>query len=347
MKVQRLAPTDPAWAGALDGVDHDFYHLPAYVELCAEHEGGEPFALLVRDGESVWLQPLLQRSLPPGLDAPDGAHDVTSPYGYPGPLVRGEPPFARAAAEAMAAYLAEEGCVSCFVRLHPLLNEGVVEHLPGVAQQHGETVVVDLSLDPDEHWRQTRSGHRNEINKAIRKGHVARVTNEDAAFERFVLIYRETMKRVGAAAYYDFDDAYFGAMRDALGPRLALCVVEIDGEIAAGGLFTESCRIVQYHLSGTDERFLRERPNKLMLHHVRRWAADRGNRWFHLGGGVGGGEDNLFRFKAGFSSGRRAFYTWRLQTKPGAYRRLAAQRHADGACLDSHGFFPDYRRPAS
>ena len=41
------------------------------------------------------------------------------------------------------------------------------------------------------------------------------------------------------------------------------------GEIAGGGLSVETRGLLQYHLSGSDHRFQRERPTKLMLHFVR------------------------------------------------------------------------------
>ena len=71
---------------------------------------------------------------------------------------------------------------------------------------------------------------------------------------------------------------------------------------------------MQYHLSGMSEAFARERPTKLMLDHVRQWARARGNRWLHLGGGVGSAQDNLFKFKAGFSKLRRTIDRYHVRT---------------------------------
>lgn len=347
MRARLVRPGDDAWGSTLARIPHDFYHLPAYVELCARMEAGEARALLVEERESVLLQPLLLRPLPGDLPATEARFDATSPYGYPGPLVAGDDDFVRRAVEAALSHLADEGVAATFVRLHPLLNEGFESiGCLGVFESHGETVVVDLHQSAEEHWRQTRSGHRNEISKAQRSGQTARM---DPAWEHgadFARIYRQTMERVGASRYYLFDDAYFEGLRSALGPHLHLCVVQIDGAIAAGGLFTETSGIVQYHLSGTDEQFVRARPNKLMLHFVREWAKQRGSRWLHLGGGVGGTEDSLFRFKSGFADGRRPFHTWRLIPRPDAYRALVTARHGEAGRLDGRGFFPDYRRPA-
>ena len=70
------------------------------------------------------------------------------------------------------------------------------------------------------------------------------------------------------------------------------------------------------------------------------WAGGLGARWMHLGGGVGGAEDSLFRFKAGFSPRRHRFETWRWIVDPHAYERRC--RHANVGADES--FFPAYRR---
>ena len=96
---------------------------------------------------------------------------------------------------------------------------------------------VDLTRSADELWRQTASGHRSEINRGLRAGHRTFFDEGLAYLATCAELYRGTMERLGAAEHYFFSDAYFTALRDALGPRLRLCLVEVDGEFAAGGLF--------------------------------------------------------------------------------------------------------------
>jgi len=157
------------------------------------------------------------------------------------------------------------------------------------------------------------------------------------------------MTRVEAERYYYFPPWYFTELRESLGGHLHLCIVEIDGQVASAGLFTEICGIVQYHLSGTRDAFLKYCPLKSMFNFMRYWAKDRGDRIFHLGGGVGGRGDTLFEFKAGFSHARHPFYTWRIIVDEPAYSALVgrweslARIQADGP----EGFFPAYRKSYS
>jgi CelD/BcsL family acetyltransferase involved in cellulose biosynthesis len=339
MQGRVLEPGDPEWADIIASSPHDFYHLPAYASLCAAHEGGDAVAVVVRDGPHVLLVPLVLRRIPG-----DALMDAASPYGYGGPIGTRDasPQFRREAFGEAMRLLDARGVVACFIRLHPLLDPDPTPRV-GAVVQHGETVSVDLTRSSEDMWRETRADHRTQIRQSLRAGTAARF---DATWDRlssFVRLYRRTMDRVSASRSYYFDDEYFVRLRAALGERLNLGVVEIGGDVVAAALFVEEAGIVQYHLSGSDERFNRLRPNKVMLHGAREWAKARGNRVLHLGGGVGGMHDSLFEFKAGFSPQRHPFHTLRIVIRARDYQRLAAQRGRSVDSGDHLGYFPSYR----
>lgn len=341
---------DARWTSLLDVTRHDFYHLPAYVALCAEQEKGEPGALYVTDRGRTMLLPLIVRRIP------GGGYDATSPYGYPGPLLSGtdDPRLLVEALQAGIRLLESRGIVSLFVRLHPLLNSDLPEDI-GEVEYAGDTISIDLTLPKEEQWHLTRANHRLHINRAIRSGRVAAFDDEWVHANAFKSLYRQTMTRVAAAPYYLFNDAYFDGLRAALGERLRLCVVEIDGAVAAAALFVETCGIVQYHLSGSNPAFTREGLTKLIINFVRLWATDRGHRELHLGGGVDVVDDALLHFKSGFSPRSHPFYTLRIIINRPEYRKLVDARErglteaggSDGAAWRerARSFFPEYRAP--
>jgi hypothetical protein len=338
MKGRLLRVGDEDWTSFLHEAEYDFYHLPGYARLSAAEEGGEPRAICVEDGESRLLLPLIIRPVAGDV------HDARSPYGYPGPIVAGSEglTFVRDALIEGKRVLASEGIVSLFVRFHPLLNRSVPEGV-GTLVRHGDTVSVDLTLPTEALWRQTRHGHRNDINRSLKAGHWVGIDSAWRHFETFKHLYRRTMTRVSADESYFFDDAYFEGLRKELGERLRLVVVEIDGSVAAAGLFVETCGIVQYHLSASDDRFARNQPTKLMLHFVRGWAKERGDRWLHLGGGIAAADDSLLQFKAGFSPLLYPFYTLRIVVLEQEYRRLVAT-HRPSRDSVHRDYFPAYRR---
>ncbi|MHB1035285.1 MAG: GNAT family N-acetyltransferase [Pirellulales bacterium] len=333
---------------------HDLYHLPTYVQLTARQDSGRPLAFLAEEGDNLFFVPLIVRPIAASGRADRNLFDAITPYGYSTPLVRSRangPPdagFLARAIDSLARGLAEQGVVSVFFRLHPTLAVPLSSlESRGCVVEHGETVLLDLSLSDAELWRQTRSGHRNEINRARKRGYEVLMDEAFGELAAFEEIYAQTMRRVGADAFYFFSRDYFEEIKRNLRDVLHLCVVRIGQSVACAGLFSEVCGIVQYHLSGTRDEFVREYPTKIMLDCVRHWAKDRGNRVFHLGGGLGSGQDSLFAFKAGFSDLRAPFRTWRLVTDEEAYARLTRQWEAAAKTpADSYaGFFPAYRKP--
>lgn len=333
-------PGSQEWETSLASARHDFYHLPAYVQMCAEGEGALARGLIVGDGVRSLLLPLLMR------DLGGGWVDAISPYGFPGPIGHGveDPGFLEVALAAGLQALREAGAVSAFLRLHPLLNQTVPEGI-GTVVIHGDCVIIDLTLSPEELWSQMRRNHRVDITRAGELGYRARMDASAESFETFKRLYRETMARRGAATFYCFDDEYFERLVRALGDRQHLCIVEGGGQTVAAGIFVETDGIVEAHLVGTDMASRAIQPTKLMFHYVSLWARDRGARALHLGGGVGASADSLLRFKAGFSPLRLPFASVRAVIDEAEYDRRVGELDKDLDPMDRTGYFPRYRTP--
>lgn len=350
MKISILRPDDAAWDALLTVVRHDVYHTSGYVAVDAARMQGRPQALLAQRGAAQLFLPLVLVPLQSNSSAHAGVSDAFSPYGYPAPLLTGaaDESFLDDAVPAIKKALAAEGVAGLFVRMHPLLPiwpAALQRH--GTYVEHGETVWVDLTLEDEEIWRQTRPQTRNAINRLT----VQQVTVEqDERFEhyrRFMELYYSTMDHNTASDLYYFDETYFSGLRAALGERLSLWVAkDPSGQVIAAALFTEEDGTVQYHLACTDREQPYREAMKLLLHHVRAWAKLRGNRVLHLGGGVGSGQDALFLFKSGFSKLRARFASWRAvcdeQLYAGAVAEWELRTHHVPAGKD--GFFPPYRQ---
>jgi hypothetical protein len=339
-EARLLAPDAPEWTDALSQVDHDTYHLPAYVVLDALLTGDRPAAFWYREDDRVFLLPLTLRRVPDS-----NSTDAISPYGYPGPVSNADPAdrgFWRRATAAMRDTLSAHGIVTAFVRLHPLLPAPLdVLDRAGTVVRHGETVSVDLSLSVDEMWHETRSDHRNHINRARRAG-VTVVWDEWDRLVDWVAVYHENMRRLGASDYYLVPAGHMAALRDALGDRMHLATALVDGEVVGGNTFFEYRGIIQGYLAST-RRENNHHADKLLYDEVRRWTKSRGNTIFHVGGGVGGAKDSLFSYKAGFSSGRHPFHTWRVVADRAGYEDLLRRKGLtpDPALMSGH--FPPYR----
>lgn len=341
MIIECLSTTDPRWEALLNEVPHDVYHLPQYLQVSAAHEDATPAAFLAREGCCFCLIPLLMRRLPAFLGAPAEWCDLKSPYGYAAPLFRGDESWIDKALAAFTRECETHNFVSAFICMHPLLPlpPNLARH--GQVVKHGETVYVDLGLTEAVLWSQTRPRFRTYISRLQRMGFHTRF-DDWSAYGDFVSIYGQTMTRLQASEFYRFPVGYFNDLRVALGPRLHFCsVFDARGELASGALLTETRGIVQYHLSGTADRFIADAPSKMMLHEVTLWAKRKGYKVLHLGGGLGGRTDSLLHFKTGFSPLRADFLAYHLVCDESKYALL---RRQSGAELVDSEYFPQYRR---
>ncbi|AGW92525.1 MULTISPECIES: GNAT family N-acetyltransferase [Cupriavidus] len=341
MKVRLLATSDPAWPAVLRRCAHDCYHTPGWLRAAEYGDRGTAWGLYASEGDAELLVPLVRRELD------GGSWDAVSPYGYGGPILSASATqdFADAALRQAVGMLRSAGCVSWFIRLHPLLNAGWRSAVGEVVEQ-GLTVSVDLTRSEAEHWRDTAHGHRSDINKAQRAGVTVRIDESFVALGRFVALYTQSMHRLEAPAYYHFDERYYQTLCREMGPCLRLFVAEEAGAVIGAALLTvaPSVGILQGHLYGADERCLHRQPLKLLIDAQRAWGREQGYRVLNLGGGRGGQvQDSLFRFKRGFSPDTHVFRTQRLIVDPRRYAALC--RGGKGRELeDLRGYFPAYRR---
>jgi hypothetical protein len=332
---------------------HDFYHLPEYHEFGSAHqERGEPVAFLAEESGSRFFAPFLIRRIPEDIGGDGTLSDAVSTRGYPGPLLsvadedRADA-FVERALGSLKRVLRERGVIAAFFRLHPLFP------LPrGSLQRHGEvvdvgdSVVVDLRASSAEMWRMTTHGHRSDINRARRMGWTVRIDEQWEHLDGLAQAYAESMDRLQAEAHWRLTRAYFAGLRDALGERIRLCVVEDGDRLAAAALLTEEDGIAEYHLSGTMDDYVRHSPSKCIIDFARGWAKARGDRVLNLAGSLRRG-DSLIAFKLGFSPLQYPVLSWRLVSDEVAYHDLCqAWRARTGVTDPAVDYFPAYRTPA-
>lgn len=350
MRIDTLTADDPRWMEALGRLNHDFYHQPSYVRLEAQRINATPEALLVTDKERLFFVPYLLRSCNLLFhEMQEPVFDAVSPYGYPGLLMSDtgrDANFALAGMAALRETLAKRGVCSAFLRMHPIHGHDFTTLFPSCSfHDSSQTVAIDLQSSDVDILKQMRVGHQRTFKKCKSLGFTARIVSLLDVFEEFVDLYKETMDRVQAADAYYFDKEYFRSL--ALLPGVHCCVVESGSTIAAACVLFKCDGIVNAHLGGTRTEFLSRSPFTMVLTEGIFWAKSQGNRWALLGGGVGGREDSLFHFKAGFSDSRFPFLTSRLIINDALYHQMVGFKAqstnvAPETVLEST-FFPAYR----
>lgn len=325
--------------------EHDVYWLSGYVKAFHLHGDGEPL-LFHYEGENVrGINAVMKRDIARdphfagGL--PEGVYfDFATPYGYGGWLIEGEgnraPLFA-----AYEDWCRKAGVVSEFVRFHPVLgnHEAVREGYEVIGL--GGTVALDLS-SPETVWANLTSKNRNMIRKAQKSG--LRVYNGrfPAIYETFREIYNATMDKDRAEEYYYFGPAFYGSVLNDLPHNAQVFYAQTeDGSVAAASIMLSANGRMNYHLSGSRRELQHLAPTSLLLYEAALWGCANGCKTLHLGGGVGSGEDGLYKFKKAFYRGElRRFHIGRKIFLPEDYETLVSMRTD---IPENSGFFPCYR----
>ena len=333
--LREIAPGD--WDAVLERLDcADSYLRHDYVRSACLLDEGEPVLLhLAGDGGEVVFA-CIARPVP-GLEL----RDLTTPYGYGGPVAVGPDPPTTRFYELYDRWCAAQGLVSTFVRFHPLFANQ--RHAgPGIVTERAG-LTVGWRLHEGDLFAPMHRSHRNKCRKAQRAGVEVEVTEAPTDLSAFVRLYGDTMRRQQASAFYFFPGRYWDFLAGPLSGGLVLFDALLDGEVVASALCLAARPWLHYHLSATLDAARELGASNLLLYEAAEWARRRGFTVFHLGGGLGGREDSLFSFKRCFSPDDvLEFWVGKAVHDTGAY--LALSGHD---ALGFEGFFPAYRVPGA
>ncbi|WP_394750585.1 GNAT family N-acetyltransferase [Spongiimicrobium salis] len=337
----KIVTDKEAWGDTLKRIDsYDFYHTFDYHQLSKKNN--EEALLIVYDAPSTLIAlPLLIRPI-------EGTsyNDATSVYGYGGPVIKGIPENADFTDFHMAlnAFFSVKNIVSVFTRLHPFIKnqEAILNHM-GHIDELGNVVHIDLAKDLQDQRKAFSGTTKRYLNK-IRKSYHTRIGNSKADILRFIELYYENMNRVNAKEdYYFSEDYFFDLMESSEFETLIIFAVNntTKKEVSGAMMIRTNNEIIQYHLSGTMNDYLKVTPLRLLIDEIRIMGTKDCYKHFNLGGGVNSEEDSLFFFKSSFSKNFKKFKVWKYIVDLEAYYSLSQQNSTK---YNYSSFFPVYRR---
>jgi len=308
----------------------DVYYARSFVAASAALVDAEPVLLrLAGSTGDVFFACLLRH----------GPTDVTTPYGYGGPVGAGEdPPLAEFPA-AYEAWCEGRGVVASFVVFHPLLGNAATPAATAFRRQ-ALAGTVAWPLGGPELLPAMHRHHRRLVRRAAAAGYEVRVQPSPPELGDFVGVYEQSMRRAGAAPFYLFPPRYWSALLD--GVRLVRVDVRAEGgTLIAGVLGMGDPPWLHYHLGGAADAARGTGASHLALYRLAEWGREQGYEQLHLGGGVGGRDDSLLEFKLRFAP--RGLVPAAIGKA--VHDRAAYLRLAGATAVDWEAFFPAYRAP--
>ena len=320
---------------------YDVYYLSGYVRAFMIHGDGKPQLLYYKAEGLKAIYVYMKRET-----AIEGYYDSVTPYGYGGVLFEGDTSEDKLQTfwEAYVEKMKEEGIVDNFARYHPVLANAVPMKQISNVIDLGKTVAFDLSSE-DVIWSNITSKNRNMIRKAEKNGIEIYHSKDMELFQDFKRIYNATMEKDHAEEYYFFEDAFYESIHNDLHDNYELFYAVLNDEIIAMSIMLFANNQMHYHLSGSLVEYRNIAPSNLLLYKAALWGCEHGYKTFHLGGGVGSGEDNLYKFKAAFN--RNSDYQFSIGKEifdQEKYNELVALRAKEDKNFDpENSFFPLYR----
>lgn len=321
--------------------EYDVYYLSGYVKAFYIHGDGDPFLLYYEGNGFKAIYVYMRRPT-----AIEGFYDSVTPYGYGGVLFEGYVSKENKVAfwQEYLETMKQEHIVDNFVRYHPVLRNAEPVKSVSIVTDLGNTITMDLA-SPDVIWNNINSKNRNMIRKAEKNGIVIEHSQGMDLFEKFVEIYNVTMEKDHAEEYYYFKMPFYESIHNDLRDNYEMFYAVYEGKIIAMSIMIFANGRMNYHLSGSNIEYRNLAPSNLLLYKAALWGYEQGFKTFHLGGGVGSEEDNLYKFKAAFNrnSGCQFSIGKEIFDKDKYNQLVEMRRHSDPSFDECSHFFPLYR----
>lgn len=356
MAIQEISIDNPEEWDSITGrfKNGDIYWQSGYVKAFQFHGDGEPQLIYFERKNSPLkaINVVMKRDISSDISlreivAPNRYFDYATPYGYGGWLI--ENPLKEDISslfEEYEYYCQKNNVISEFIRFHPLVKnyESVVPYYEVIPL--GKVVAVDLS-SPEIIWNNFTSKNRNMVRKALKNGVKIYQDRSQEIYEVFRKIYNQTMDRDHARKYYYFEPEFYESVLKDLSSHAQVFYAQIsDGTIIAASIMLTDNGRMNYHLSGSLKEYSQFAPTNLLLYKAALWGSENGCKTLLLGGGVGSGEDNLFKFKRAFYKGDlEQFYIGRRIFNAEVYQKLFDIRKKTSPMIEQTTFFPAYRAP--
>lgn len=322
--------------------DYDVYWLSGYVKAFQIHGDGEPFLFHYEGKGARGINVVMKRDVAKDErfknKIPVGQYfDFATPYGYGGWIIEGED--TNDLFSAYEKWIHNNGIISEFVRFHPMVKNHDASRLFYEVTQLGEVVHMNLR-SPEDIWNNIISKNRNMIRKAMKNGIKIYNGRFPEIYEKFRTIYNGTMDKDDAKEYYYFKPDFYTSVLDDLAQNAQVFWADKDGQVIAASIMLSTNGKMNYHLSGSLREFSSFAPGNLILYTAALWGCANGCRTLYLGGGVGSGEDSLFKFKRAFYKGDlNHFYIGKKIYDQEKYDELLGMRIE----IENPGYFPKYR----
>lgn len=266
------------WKEILDFMRiRDAYYSSHYFLSALSLDPGDAVMFYYTDPEGSIAYPFIKRRIE---GEPAGYFDITTPFGYGGPVVRTDGDSDALVARfigVFSGYCRNECIIAEYIRFHPLFGNAAYFEKHLKLQPLYETFTVDLRVPKKIIGEQPDSLQEDGI--VIKKLGTVR-----HMFEFLMLYYAEVRRREEADSYYFFTQDYFEALISNLGPVLHLFGAYRGQKLISACYILAEEKTIYQHLNGMPETEEKSEAARILLLKIAEWGADNNMAFYHLGG---------------------------------------------------------------
>lgn len=207
-------------------------------------------------------------------------------------------------------------------------------------------VVRNLESSMDEIWMDFKQKVRKNVKRANTYGLEIIIDEFGTYMDDFLRIYYGTKERSDAENQFYFKKPFFKELM--LMENAVMFHVRYEEKIISTELVIYRAENYYFYLGGTDSEYFYTRANDFLQYEITKWAKEKGQKNFVLGGGYGL-DDGIFKYKMNLAPhGIRNFYIRGRNTfDEYVYRELLSIRSKGNKDMEDKlihtDFFPAYR----
>jgi hypothetical protein len=330
--------------------DADIYYKWQYVDAFKVIGDGQPFLAYYESGNSKLYNVFLKRDISNHkffkTHINDSLYyDITTPYGYGGIVLNGEENIIKEYQLLFDEYCIKNNIICEFVRLNPLSdNFKYYLNTHYECRRLSNTVYIQLESET-QIWNNFKSQCRNKIRKAQNNGIEIKSGFNNKFMDEFKNIYYHTMNRDNGTDYYFFDNSFFKSVVKKLNRNATIYTAYYNDKPISSILILFSGKNAHYHLGGSLYDYMKLGANNILIYSAACDLVKRGYSKLHLGGGYGGEDSTLLKYKQSFNpKGMLDFYICKRIYDKDVYNYLIDLRKSDENFDLNSFFFPLYRQ---
>lgn len=324
--------------------DRDICFSDAYARAFEVMENGKAEQFLYSSNYGTVSHTFIKRLIPFEIDG-KRHYDITTPYGFGGPVIIDSSNKERLLKDYFKAfhnYCKRNNIVSEFTRFHLFENQDVRKEFYGETILCNSVISRNLSkpINQDIEPRLLK-----DVKKAEDFGLTIDFDYTGSSQSEFLKIYTETMNRKHASDFYYIDEKFLTRIQRYLEGRFMYANARLDGEVVASRLVIFNYRYGYYFLGGNSKEYYKYKNGTFLDYKLLIELKEKGVQHYIFGGGYQG-KDGIYRYKKKFDkSGDVPFYIGKKIHMAKEYDYLTFLRKEKENYDKGTTYFPLYRAP--